>query len=57
MSWFSGEVIKGPQVIQRSFALYEMPVFAKAGAVVPMRTGDIGEGWVRCYWGAGGDLR
>jgi alpha-glucosidase len=40
VSWISGEVVKGPQIVQRHFTLHEMPLFAKAGAIIPMRTDD-----------------
>lgn len=43
ISWFSGEMIIGPQIIARSFALWETPVYAREGAIIPMRTDNLGE--------------
>lgn len=35
--WHSGEMFNGPKTLSRNFTLEEMPVFATAGAVIPMR--------------------
>lgn len=35
--WFTGTLIEGPTVIRRSFALDEIPVYVKAGAIIPMQ--------------------
>ena len=40
ISWFSGEMISGPQNITRNFSLSEIPVYVRAGAIIPMRTDD-----------------
>jgi alpha-glucosidase len=37
IEWFTGTRLKGPAKIERSFALNEIPVFVKAGAVVPLQ--------------------
>ena len=34
ISWFSGELIKGPAVVKRTFTLWEMPLFAKEGSII-----------------------
>ena len=38
ISWDNGDIIKGPDVIVKSFLVSEMPVFSKAGSIIPMRT-------------------
>ena len=35
--WSTGTTLKGPAVFTRSFALNEIPVYVKAGAVIPMQ--------------------
>ena len=40
ISWFSGEMISGPQIITRNFSLSEIPVYVRPGAIIPMRTDD-----------------
>ena len=35
--WFTGTQLKGPGIFARSFALDEIPVYARAGAVIPMQ--------------------
>ena len=35
--WFTGAQLKGPGIFARTFALDEIPVYARAGAVVPMQ--------------------
>lgn len=36
IEWSSGEHLKGPQKLTRTFALNEIPVYVRAGAIVPM---------------------
>jgi alpha-glucosidase len=40
ISWFSGERLTGPMSVTRTFTLAEMPVYAKEGSIIPMRTDD-----------------
>jgi hypothetical protein len=45
IEWFSGRVLQGPGVVERSFDLDEIPVYVKGGALIPMqpkmrRTGE-----------------
>jgi alpha-glucosidase len=37
VEWSSGSVFSGPRVLDRMFALEEIPVYAKAGAIIPLR--------------------
>lgn len=37
--WNTGTLLKGGQVVQRSFTLEEYPVYVKAGSVVPLYSG------------------
>ncbi len=37
IEWFTGTELKGPVRVERSFALDEIPVYVKAGAVIPMQ--------------------
>lgn len=37
IEWFTGTRLKGPATIERTFALNEIPVYVKAGAIVPMQ--------------------
>jgi alpha-glucosidase (family GH31 glycosyl hydrolase) len=37
IGWFSGEHVKGPAVVTRNYALDEIPVFVRAGAIIPMQ--------------------
>jgi alpha-glucosidase (family GH31 glycosyl hydrolase) len=37
IEWFTGSSIKGPSVLKRSFELDEVPVYVKAGAIIPMQ--------------------
>jgi alpha-glucosidase (family GH31 glycosyl hydrolase) len=37
IEWFSGEHLKGPAKLDRTFALNEIPVYVRAGAIVPMQ--------------------
>ena len=34
--WFTGTMLEGDQVMRRKYALHEVPVFVKAGSIVPM---------------------
>jgi len=34
--WFSGTLLNGDRVIQRQFSLSEIPVYVRAGAIIPM---------------------
>jgi Glycosyl hydrolases family 31 TIM-barrel domain/Glycosyl hydrolase family 31 C-terminal domain/Domain of unknown function (DUF5110) len=36
--WFTGARLKGPAVVTRTFALNDVPVYVRAGAIVPMAT-------------------
>ena len=42
ISWTSGEMVRGDKEVERSYTLSEMPVFVKAGSIIPMRTDDFG---------------
>ena len=35
--WFTGARLRGPAVVDRSFAVDEIPVYVRAGAVIPMQ--------------------
>ena len=35
VEWSSGERLHGPQVLERSYALDELPVYVRAGAIIP----------------------
>lgn len=37
VEWYTGTLLKGPGNFDRSFALDEIPVYVKAGAVIPMQ--------------------
>jgi alpha-glucosidase len=37
IEWSTGAALKGPAKLERTFALTEIPVYVKAGAVVPMQ--------------------
>jgi len=37
VEWFSGATLDGPRRVERAFGLDEIPVYAKAGAIVPMQ--------------------
>jgi hypothetical protein len=67
IEWFTGTELKGPAKVERSFALDEIPVYVKAGAIIPMQAnkgdarlvltifaGDSGE--TRVYEDAGNSL-
>jgi len=36
IEWCTGAKLKGPQVVERNFAIDEIPVYVKAGAIIPM---------------------
>ncbi len=38
VEWFSGQYFTGPAVIERHFTLDEIPVYVKAGSIIPMQT-------------------
>jgi len=37
VEWSTGSRFKGPQAIERNYALEEIPIFVKAGAILPMQ--------------------
>jgi len=37
IEWFSGNILQGPATIKRNFANDEIPVYARAGAIIPMQ--------------------
>ena len=37
IEWFTGKKLKGPTVVERSYALDEIPVFLRSGAIIPMQ--------------------
>lgn len=39
--WHTGTLLPGNQVVERSFAIDEYPVYVKAGAVLPLYTKDV----------------
>ena len=53
ISWFTGELIKGPMTVNRTFTLSEIPVFVRAGSIIPLRTDGYNNGMnhmVMCMW-------
>jgi alpha-glucosidase len=36
VEWFSGLTLTGPQVVTRSYALTDIPVFVRSGAIIPL---------------------
>jgi alpha-glucosidase (family GH31 glycosyl hydrolase) len=38
--WFTGTKLQGPAIIKRNFSLDEIPVYIKAGAIIPMQTAN-----------------
>ena len=34
--WFSGSMLNGGRVVERSFALHEIPLYVKAGSIIPL---------------------
>lgn len=39
--WHTGTLLPGNQIVERSFAIDEYPIYVKAGAVLPMYTKDV----------------
>jgi Alpha-glucosidases, family 31 of glycosyl hydrolases len=37
VEWYSGKEFTGPEVVHRRFALDEIPVYVKAGSIIPMQ--------------------
>lgn len=37
VEWSSGAQLRGPRVLERGFALDELPVFVRAGAIIPLQ--------------------
>lgn len=37
VEWFTGAKLYGPGIVEREFALDEIPVYARAGAIIPMQ--------------------
>jgi alpha-glucosidase len=37
VEWFTGSVLKGPALVERAFALDEIPVYVRAGSIIPMQ--------------------
>jgi alpha-glucosidase len=37
IEWFTGKHLQGPAVVERSFAVDEIPLYAKAGSIIPMQ--------------------
>jgi alpha-glucosidase (family GH31 glycosyl hydrolase) len=37
IEWFSGARFEGPRTIERSFSLEEIPIYVKAGSIIPMQ--------------------
>ncbi|HJT16583.1 MAG TPA: TIM-barrel domain-containing protein [Thermoanaerobaculia bacterium] len=52
IEWFTGTQLQGPAKIDRSFALDEIPVYVKAGAIIPMKPNII-----TIFPGADGETR
>ncbi len=38
IEWYSGQRLQGPKVVERHYALDEIPIFVREGAVIPMQT-------------------
>ena len=36
-------MVTGPKTINRTFTLSEIPVYVRAGSIIPMRTDDFGQ--------------
>ena len=36
IEWFSGSLLEGGNIIERKFSLQEIPVYVRAGAIIPM---------------------
>ena len=39
--WHTGTLLSGNQIVKRSFAIDEYPIYVRAGAVLPFYTGDV----------------
>jgi len=37
IEWYTGSVLRGPAVVERTFALDEIPVYVRAGAIIPLQ--------------------
>ena len=37
IEWFTGTKLKGPAIVERNFSLEEIPVYVKAGSILPMQ--------------------
>jgi len=37
IEWFTGTVLKGGQVVKRTFTMDEIPVYVKSGSIIPMQ--------------------
>ncbi len=35
--WYTGSIVKGGRVVERSYTLDDIPLFAKAGSIIPMQ--------------------
>jgi len=40
IEWFTGTVLKGGKVVNRTFTLEEIPVYIKSGSIIPMQVRD-----------------
>ncbi len=38
VEWYSGDQLQGPKVVERHYALDEIPILVRAGAVIPMQS-------------------
>ena len=38
IEWYSGERLEGPKVVERHYALDEIPIFVKLGSIIPMQS-------------------
>jgi len=37
IEWYSGSRLSGPMIVERKYALDEIPIFVKAGSIIPMQ--------------------
>lgn len=37
IEWFTGSMVKGPAIVERTFALDEIPVYVRSGSIIPMQ--------------------
>ena len=44
ISWTTGKMYSGPQIINETYTLYEMPLFVKAGSIIPMKVDGFNDG-------------